>query len=384
MGDLLRTEAEGGVRRRLREAPVVALLGARQVGKTTLARYIGATWRGPVTRFDLEDPRDLARLDDPMLALAECRGLVVLDEIQRRPELFPVLRVLADRRPVRCRFLVLGSASPELLRQGSESLAGRISFHELRPFSLGEVGGTSLSRRWRRGGFPRAYLARSEAESVRWRQDFVRTYLEKDLPQLGVATAGTTMRRFWEMLAHVHGNVLNSSELGRAFGVADTTVRRYLETLEATFMVRTLRPYHANLSKRQVKAPKVYIADSGLLHTLLDIDTADQLAGHPKVGASWEGFMLDTVVDLLNARPEQCYFWATHGGAELDLLVVSGSTRRGFEFKRTTTPTVTRSMRAALADLELDRLDVIHAGPTSFPLAERIRAIAATDLFQEL
>jgi predicted AAA+ superfamily ATPase len=279
---------------------------------------------------------------------------------------------------------VLGSASPELLRQGSESLAGRITFHELRPFSLGELGGESLAKRWRRGGFPRAYLARSEADSVRWRQDFVRTYLEKDLPQLGVATAGPTMRRFWEMLAHVHGNVLNSSELGRAFGVADTTVRRYLETLEATFMVRTLRPYHANLSKRQVKAPKVYLADSGLLHTLLEIDTADQLVRHPKVGASWEGFMLDSVIDLTKARAEQCYFWATHGGAELDLLIVNGSTRRGFEFKRTTTPTVTPSMRSALADLALDRLDVIHAGPTSFPLAPRIRAIAATDLLQEL
>jgi predicted AAA+ superfamily ATPase len=384
MGDLLRTEAEADIRRRLRAAPVVALLGARQVGKTTLARYIGATWRGPVTRFDLEDPRDVALLNDPMLALADCRGLVVLDEIQRRPELFPVLRVLADRRPIRCRFLVLGSASPELLRQGSESLAGRITFHELRPFSLGELGGESLAKRWRRGGFPRAYLARSETDSVRWRQDFVRTYLEKDLPQLGVATAGPTMRRFWEMLAHVHGNVLNSSELGRAFGVADTTVRRYLETLEATFMVRTLRPYHANLSKRQVKAPKVYLADSGLLHTLLEIDTADQLVRHPKVGASWEGFMLDSVIDLTKARAEQCYFWATHAGAELDLLIVNGSTRRGFEFKRTTTPTVTPSMRSALADLALDRLDVIHAGPTSFPLAPRIRAIAATDLLQEL
>ncbi|MCC6242650.1 MAG: ATP-binding protein [Gemmatimonadaceae bacterium] len=384
MGNLLRLDADAHVRRLLRDAPVVALLGARQVGKTTLAQYISATWRGPVARFDLEDPRDVARLNDPMLALADCRGLVVLDEIQRRPDLFPILRVLADRRPIRCRFLVLGSASPDLLRQGAESLAGRIAFHELRPFSLSELGIDTLTRRWRRGGFPRAYLARAEADSVRWRQDFVRTYLEKDLPQLGITTAGATMRRFWEMLAHVHANILNSSELGRAFGVSDTTVRRYLETLEATFMVRLLRPYSANMGKRQVKAPKVYIADSGLLHTLLDIDSADTLQRHPKVGASWEGFMLDTVVDLLKARPEQCYFWATHGGAELDLLVTSGGMRRGFEFKRTSSPSMTPSMRSAMTDLALDRLDVIHAGPETFPLAPRVRAVAAADVLQAL
>ncbi len=384
MTDLLRLDADTTVRRLLRQAPVVALLGARQVGKTTLAKYIGATWRGPVTHFDLEDARDVARLEDPMLALADCRGLVVLDEIQRRPELFPALRVLADRRPVRCRFLVLGSASPDLLRQSAESLAGRIAFHELRPFSLRELGTDALAKRWRRGGFPRAYLARTDAESMLWRQNFVRTYVERDLPQLGVNTAGGTMRRFWEMLAHTHGGVLNSSELGRAFGVADTTVRRYLETLEATFMVRTLRPYHVNISKRQVKAPKVYIADSGLLHTLLNIESADQLAGHPKVGASWEGFMLETVVDVLKARPEQCYFWATHAGAELDLLVDIGGKRRGFEFKRNSAPTVTPSMRSALVDLELDRLDVVHAGTHSYPIAPTIRAIAAADLLHEL
>lgn len=384
MAILLRSEAEGVVRRLLRQSPVVALLGPRQVGKTTLARYIGSTWRAPVTHFDLEDPRDLATLADPMLALAECRGLVVLDEIQRRPDLFPALRVLADRRPTRCRFLVLGNASPALLRQSAESLAGRIAFHELRPFTLGEVGVDALAKRWRRGGFPRAFLARTEEASVDWRVNFVRTFLESDLPQLGVATSGTTMRRFWEMLAHVHGGVLNSSELARAFGVADTTVRRYLETLEATFVVRTLRPYHANISKRQVKAPKVYLADSGLLHTLLEIESAEQLERHPRVGASWEGFMLETVISVMNARPEQCYFWATHAGAELDLLILSGDKRRGFEFKRTTAPTMTPSMRAALNDLELDRLDVIHAGTTSFPMAPKVRAIAAVDLLEQL
>jgi uncharacterized protein len=383
MSTLLRSDAEQAVRRLLREAPVVAMLGARQVGKTTLARYISATWRGPVTHFDLEDPRAVARLADPMLTLADCRGLVVLDEIQRMPDLFSVLRVLADRRPVRCRFLVLGSAAPELLRQSAESLAGRIAYYELPTFSLREVGAELLVRRWHRGGFPRAFLARTDAESSRWRQNFIRTYLERDLPQLGVTTSGSTMRRLWEMLAHSHGGVLNTSELARAFGVADTTVRRYLESLAATFMVRLLRPYHANVSKRQVKAPKVYVADSGLLHTLLNIDSSDALSSHPKVGASWEGFMMDTVIDLLGARSDQCYFWGTHAGAELDLVIQQGASLRGFEFKRTSSPAVTPSMRIALEDLGLSRLDVIHAGPSTFPLAPRIRAIAAADLLRE-
>lgn len=384
MKTLTRPAAERRVRRLLRQAPVVALLGARQVGKTTLARQVAATWRGPTTHFDLEDPRDLARLADPTLALADLRGLVVLDEVQRRPDLFPALRVLADRRPAPCRFLVLGSAAPQLLHQGAESLAGRIAFHELHPLSLDEVGAAAFDRLWRRGGFPRAFLARTEQASVDWRRDFVRTFLERDLPQLGIAVPAATIRRFWQMLAHLHGSVLNSSELARAFGVADTTIRRYLESLEATFMVRSLRPFHANIAKRQVKAPKVYLTDSGLLHTLLDIQSAIALEGHPKVGASWEGFLLGTVVARLGARADQCYFWATHAGAELDLLVVDGDRRRGFEFKRTSTPTITPSMRSALADLQLDRLDVVHAGPESFRLAPKIRAIAAARLHEEL
>ena len=382
--NLARPDAVSEVRRLLREAPVVAILGPRQVGKTTLARGIAASWRGPTVRFDLEDPRDLAQLADPMLELADRRGLVVLDEIQRRPELFPALRVLADRRPVRCRFLVLGSAAPDLLRQGSETLAGRIAFHELRPLSLVEVGPTAFSRLWHRGGFPRAFLARSDRESTEWRRAFVRTFLERDLPQLGVSISAVTLRRFWQMLAHVHGGVLNSSELARAFGVADTTVRRYLESLEATFMVRTLRPFHANIAKRQVKAPKVFVSDSGLLHTLLDIPTPAALAGHPKVGASWEGFLLESVVSRIGARPDQCYFWGTHAGAELDLLVVDGGRRRGFEFKRTTAPAITPSMRSAMHDLKLDRLDVVHAGSESFRMAPRIHATAASRLTELL
>jgi predicted AAA+ superfamily ATPase len=381
---LIRKTAEQTLRRRLRQSPVVALLGPRQVGKTTLAHRVAASWRGPTTRFDLEDPRDVARLADPMLALEHLRGLVVLDEIQRRPDLFPALRVLADRRPARARFLVLGSSSADLLRQGAESLAGRIAFCELHPFSVDEVGSGAFDRLWRRGGFPRAFLARTDVASMEWRRDFVRTFLERDLPQLGISIPSATLERFWQMLAHSHGNVLNSSELGRAFGAADTTIRRYIESLESTFMVRTLRPFHANIAKRQVKAPKVYISDSGLLHTLLDVKSANDLERHPKVGASWEGFLIESVISSLGVRADQCYFWATHAGAELDLLVVDGTRRRGFEFKRTTAPGLTPSMRSALSDLDLDRLDVVHAGAESFRLAPQVRAVAARRILEDL
>ena len=372
------------VARLLRRSPVVALLGARQVGKTTLARRIATAERGRVTIFDLENPTDVARLADPMLALQDLRGLVVLDEIQRRPELFPVVRVLVDRPRSGVRFLVLGSASPDLLRQTSESLAGRIAFYELPGFSMLELGPAVLERLWLRGGFPRSYLARSGQASLEWRRDFIRTFLERDLPQFGVRIAAQTMRHFWTMLAHYHGQVWNASELSRAFGVADTTVRHYLDVLEATFMVRVLLPWRANVRKRQVKAPKVYLTDSGILHALLDVDTISTLQGHPKVGASWEGFMLETVLHYLGVWREQCYFWRTHAGAELDLLVVRGRQRLGFEFKRTTAPRLTPSMRSALADLQLNRLDVIHAGRETFPLDRRVRAVAASRVPEDL
>ena len=372
------------VARLLRRSPVVALVGARQVGKTTLARRIATAERGRVTMFDLENPTDVARLADPMLALQDLRGLVVLDEIQRRPELFPVVRVLVDRPRSGVRFLVLGSASPDLLRQTSESLAGRIAFYELPGFSMLELGPAVLERLWLRGGFPRSYLARSGRASLEWRRDFIRTFLERDLPQFGVRIGAQTMHRFWRMLAHYHGQVWNASELGRAFGVADTTVRHYLDVLEATFMVRALLPWKANVRKRQVKAPKVYLTDSGILHALLDVDTMSTLQGHPKVGASWEGFMLETVLHYLGVWREQCYFWRTHAGAELDLLVVRGRQRLGFEFKRTTAPRLTPSMRSALTDLQLNRLDVIHAGRETFPLDRRVRAVAASRVPEDL
>ncbi len=365
--------------------PVVAILGARQVGKTTLARQMLAEWkRSDVHFFDLEDPRDLARLADPILALADLRGLVVLDEIQRQPELFPVLRVLADRRPVRTRFLILGSASPDMLRQSSESLAGRIAYYWLDGLTLEEVGARNHAKLWLRGGFPRAYLAASHAESQEWRRNFVSTFLERDLPQLGIRVSSTTLRRFWTMLAHYHGQAWNASEFARSFGVADTTVRGYLDILTSAFVVRQLQPWHENLSKRQVKAPKVYLNDSGILHTLLGLTAKADVESHPKLGASWEGFAVSQIAARLGMERQECFFWATHSGAKLDLLVVRGRKRWGFEVKRTSAPSVTRSMRIALSDLKLQRLFIVHAGLESFDVDRKIRAIALRQLLDEI
>jgi predicted AAA+ superfamily ATPase len=368
----------------LREYPVVAILGARQVGKTTLALQILDRYDGPGERFDLEDPADLARLDDPRLALGNRRGLVVIDEVQRRPELFPVLRVLADRRPRRARFLVLGSASPELLQQASESLAGRIAFYTLDGFDLEEIGAGELDRLWLRGGFPDSYLARTHAASFAWRKNFLRTFVERDLPQLGVNISAATMFRFWSMLAHYHGQVWNASEIARSFGVTDKTVRHYLDVLSAGLVVRQLPPWCANVGKRQVKSPKVYIRDSGLLHGLLDIRDRRDLERHPKMGASWEGAMLQQVAAHIGASPDECFFWATHSGAELDLLVVRGRRRWAFEFKRSSAPTFTKSLRAALDALQPARTFVIHAGDRSFHLRERVTAVAAGRLLEDL
>ena len=366
----------------LRESPVVALLGARQIGKSTLARQLVAGRRGPTTWFDLENPVDLARLVDPGLELRPLRGLVVLDEIQRLPDVFPLLRVLADRPRTPARFLVLGSASPELLRQTSETLAGRVAFHELDGFDLGEV--TDLDRLWLHGAFPRSYLARSTAASRRWRDDFIRTFLERDLPVLGNAVPSTTLSRFWTMLAHWHGQLWNGAEFGRAFGVAHTTVRRYLDLLTSVFVVRQLQPWHENIAKRQVRSPKVYVGDSGILHALLGLNTRDALVSHPKVGASWEGFVIRQVTHQLAARSDQCFHWSTYSGAELDLLVVAGQRRYGFEVKRTEAPRLTASMRFALETLDLQRLDVVHAGQRQYKLAPRVRALPAAQLATEL
>ncbi len=382
-----RTEQLRTVRALLRDNPVVALLGARQVGKTTLARQILASWRGSKHVFDLEDEVDRRKLADPGLALRSLRGLVVLDEVQHLPELFRLLRVLADRPRTPARFLVLGSASPQLLRQSSESLAGRIAFHDLQGFTFDEVAGRpglTLDRLWLRGGFPPSLLARSEGRSAQWRQDFIRTFLARDVPNLLPGLLPLQVERFWRMLAHWHGQIWNASEIGRSLGVSDHTARNYLESLTNTYVVRVLRPWHENLGKRQVKSPKVFVADSGLVHSLLGITSHDVLLGHPKVGASWEGFLMAQVMRRLQARPEECHFWATHQGAELDLLVVRGGQRLGFEWKRTEAPSVTPSMRVAMTDLRLDELVVVHGGRESWTMGERMRAVAASDLLEAI
>jgi len=368
----------------LRQFPVVGILGARQVGKTTLARQVIAKRRGTSTVFDLESTADRARLADPMLALSALRGLIVIDEVHLLPDLFRTLRVLADDPAARRRFLVLGSAAPELLRQGAETLAGRIAYHELSGFRLDEVGPAQLSKRWARGGFPRSFLARSDITSDEWREQFIRTFLERDIPQFGLRIPAPALRRFWTMIAHYHAQTWNSSELARAFGVAHTTVQRYLDVLTETFMVRQLPPWHENLSKRQVRAPKVYLRDTGLLHTLLGVRNLRDLEAHPKVGASWEGFAIDVVVDHLAARSGEAYFWGTHAGAELDLFIVRGRTRVGFEFKRTSSPSVTPSMRSALTDLRLQRLYVVHGGTETFPLTEQILAVPLSRIAQDV
>lgn len=375
-----RTLHQAELARLLSEFPVLALIGARQVGKTTLARNLAAHWRGPSHHFDLEDPRTEARLASPMLALEGLTGLVVLDEIQRHPELFPVLRVLADRPGIPARFLILGSASPELMRHSAESLAGRIAFHELPGLDLAETGIAGQNALWLRGGFPRSFLATSESSSLRWRREFVRSYLERDIPALGLRLAPAALRRFWGMLAHYHGQIWNGSELARAFGVTEPTVRHYLDILAATFMVRVLSPWHENLGKRQVKAPKVYLADSGMLHCLLDIAGGEALESHPKVGASWEGFALSQVVRRLGVGWEACHYWKLHTGTELDLFVQSQGRRLGFEFKRSDAPRLTPSMRSAQENLRLDALYVIHAGRERFPLAEGIEALPLADV----
>lgn len=367
----------------LRWNPVVAITGARQTGKTTLARQLAAEW-DTSTFFDLENPNDLAKLNEPMLALEPLRGLVVLDEIQRRPEMFPVLRVLADRPGEPTTFLVSGNASPELLRQSSETLAGRIAFHELGGFVLEEVGEEKTDRLWLRGGFPRSFLAESEERSRRWREEFIRTFLERDLPQLGFSIPENTLRRFWTMVAHYHGQVWNGSEIARSLAVSEASVRRYVDILTSALVLEQLQPWHANLSKRQVKSPKVFVSDSGLLHSLLGIGSMQELTGHPKSGASWEGFAMKQIVAQLDLAGRECYFWATYAGAELDLLVVRGQDRWGFEFKRSSHPRLTRSMSNALRDLDLRHLIVIHAGPDSFSLSEEVTAIPVTRITRDL
>jgi predicted AAA+ superfamily ATPase len=356
--------------------PIVAVLGPRQVGKTTLAREF---IRGrPSHFFDLEDPRTIARLESPMLALEALEGVVVLDEAQRKPEIFECLRVLADREPSQARFLVLGSATPDLVRGVFESLAGRVSYVDVSGLDLSETGAAERDRLWLRGGFPRSFLAKNDAESYAWRNDFLRSFLERDLPQLGITIPAPTLRRFWIMVCHLHGQLWNAAELARSLGTSEPAARRYLDILSAAFMIRQLPPWFENIGKRQVKSPKVYVRDSGLLHALLAIDTSEALATHPRLGSSWEGFALEQVLRWIDER--EAFFWATQAGAELDLYFRQGGKRYGVEFKYSDAPRTTRSMRIALADLELDQLFVVHPGTESFPLDDRITAVSLTEV----
>lgn len=359
------------IRAALRRSRVVALLGPRQCGKTTLARQFVPV--DSLNYFDLEDPRSLARLDQPDLALRPLKGLVVIDEVQHRPDIFPLLRVLADRKPLPARFLILGSASPELLRQSSESLAGRIETVPLEGLRLSDVGPKFQTRHWMRGGFPLSYSARSDSDSLAWRSQFLRTFLERDMPQLGITIPAQALGRFWNMLAHYHGQIWNGAELARALAINESTVRRYLDLMSGVFMVRQLAPWHENLGKRQVKAPKVYVRDSGLLHALLGIADRRALELHPKIGASWEGYAVEEVLKAI--RPDEAYYWATHQGAELDLLLFKRGRRIGVECKRADAPKLTPSMRIAMEDLKLDELIVVYPGDRGYALADKVRVV---------
>jgi predicted AAA+ superfamily ATPase len=359
------------IRTALDRSRVVALIGPRQCGKTTLAREWVEV--DSPRYFDLEDPVSLARLDEPMTALSDLRELVVIDEVQHRPELFPILRVLADRQPLSARLLVLGSAAPELLRQSSESLAGRLEIVVMGGFSLAEVGIAARTQHWLRGGLPLSFLAETEPDSWAWRKNFVQTFVERDLPQIGITIPAIALLRFWTMLAHYHGQLWNAAEPARSLGVSEPTVRRYLDLLSGMFMIRQLPPWHANLKKRQVKAPKIYFRDTGLLHQLLGIRSEQELLSHPKCGASWEGYVIEEALKAL--EPDEAWFWATHNGAEIDLILWKDGRRLGVECKRVDAPRLTPSMRIALEDLKLERIAVVYPGVRRYRLAEQVEVV---------
>lgn len=358
--------------------PVVAILGPRQCGKTTLSRLFEKQFNGESHRFDLEDPTDLVKLERPSLALEDLRGLVVIDEIQRQEELFPLLRVLVDKQRTGevepAKYLVLGSASRDLIQQSSETLAGRIEHQELSPLSLSNLDFPNNHNHWIRGGFPLSYLAKSDSESDRWRKAYINTFLERDIPNLGINIPAKTLRRFWMMLAHYHGQVVNYSAIARSLDMTNAKVRYYLEILEGTFMIRLLQPWHENIKKRQVKSPKLYFRDSGLLHSLLGIRSHNELLGHPQCGASWEGYCVE---EILKAKKEvtETYFWATHQGAELDLLMFEGSKKTGLEIKYSKAPKITKSLNTAIDSLKLSEARIITPGKDQFPLRENISAV---------
>ena len=372
---ILRENYRRQIQKALKRSKITALLGPRQCGKTTLAKEIAGQTKAHY--LDVESPSDKAKLQNPELYLKDIPGLTIIDEIQLMPELFPILRVISDQSSDIGRFLILGSASPELIRNASESLAGRIEFVDLQGFNLSETGEENLRRLWNRGGFPLSYLAETEKDSVAWREGFVRTFLQRDLPQLGINLPSTTLRRFWTMLAHSHGQVLNSSQLAKSMGMNDKTIRSYIDILDATYMIRSLQPWFANIKKRQVKSPKIYFTDTGLLHHLLGINNQNSLLGHPQLGSSWESFAMEQILRIVPGLVP--YFWSTYTGAELDLLFSVNGKNVGIEFKYTDTPKSTKSMHSAIDDLNLEKLYVVYPGVERFPLHESIDACPLTD-----
>ena len=353
--------------------PVTAILGARQCGKTTIARNINHDHY-----FDLENPIDMARLDHPQLALEDLDGLIIIDEIQRSPDLFPLIRYLVDNHPKQ-KYLILGSASRDLIRQSSETLAGRIAYYSLGGFSIQDVGAENFKALWIKGGFPDAFTPVHEESSILWRQNFITTFLERDIPQLGINIPARTLRRFWTMLSHYHGQIINYAELGRSFGISDMTVRKYIDILEGTFMLRVLQPWYVNTGKRLVKRPKIYLKDSGLFHTLMNIDNYEQLVSHPKLGASFEGFALESMCRQINKNDNELYFYSIHSGSELDLFWQGQGKNWGAEFKYTDAPRLTRSMKTVQNDLDLAHLWVVYPGKTTYRLAENITVLSLID-----
>jgi len=374
---LTRTALVEEVKSSFQKEPIVALLGPRQCGKTTLARMIAESTK-QATFFDLENPRDIAKLDDAMYALESISGLVILDEIQIKPELFNILRVLVDRPQNQTNFLILGSASPQLIKGVSETLAGRARFIEMVALRLNEVKEENWKSLWLRGGFPRSFLAESEKDSYDWRNDYIRTFLERDIPQMGINIPSATLRRFWTMVAHIHGNVWKASELARSLGSSEPTVKKYIDILAGAFVVRVLPPWFENISKRQLKSPKIYIRDSGLFHTLLGLEDHNALYGHPKYGASWEGFVVEQLISKYGS--ENAYFWGSHGKAELDFMVIQNGKKYGFEIKITTSPTTSKSMHSAIESLKLESLTIIIPGKEQFGLSSKIKVLGIEKL----
>jgi len=363
-------------------ASIVSITGLRQSGKTTIAKEFASKFNGKSTHFDLEDPRSLARITEPMTALEGLSGLVVIDEVQRVPSLFPILRVLADRKDQPAKFLLLGSASPVLIKEISESLAGRVALFEMDGFNLQEIGAKNFKNLWCRGGLPPSYLAKSDIDSFRWRQDFITLFIERDLPQFGVTIPSATMRRFWAMLAHYHGQTWNASELAKSFDVSQAMIRKKLDILTGAFAIRQLPAWYENMVKRTVKSPKIYLRDCGLLHVLLDVSTSEQLESHPKLGSSWAGFCIEQILSVTGSS--NAYFWGTHAGAELDLLLLRNGKRIGVEIKYSDGPSTTRSMRSAMEDLKLDYLYVAYPGKEDYPLDKKISVMSLPSILAEI